>query len=572
MGEERKRRGWGWQVWMALAVLLGMLIAWRTTFGPQRYGGVLPVGVQTARVKRGTQQQKIQATGIVASQIGTQVKIGSQITGRIRALPADVGTRIEAGQVVAVLDAPDLQAQVDQQRHNVSVAEASLAQAQSRLQQAKETARYAREQTDAQIAEARAASRAAQARVDSAAATARLQPTQTRSQIQQARAALSTARSAQKQVEQTLVEQVQQAQAGVTEATAIAENARLLHTRQQQLLREGFIAAQDVDNSEAAHRQALARLESAKANVDIVRQRTRADLQAAQDRVLHAQADLDAAQAGVHQDEMREAELRSAREAQQQAEATLELRTANRGENRVKEMAGQEAQEAVRQAEASVRQARALLRYQLAQQDKTVIRSPIRGTVLSIAAQQGETVAAGLAAPTLITVADLERLEVRAYVDETDIGSVRVQMPAEVRVEAFPGRVFRGRVIKIASASTIKDNVVTYETTVAVTNAGELLRPDMTADVSLIVAKRPEVLLVPSEAVHRESDRSIVYVLHAERPEAERVEVRPVDPGFDDGTHTEIRSGLKEGETLVLAGLQRLGVRAPDAQTGGRRR
>src|SRR5205814_10081008 len=113
--------------------------------------------------------------------------------------------------------------------------------------------------------------------------------------------------------------------------------------------------------------------------------------------------------------------------------------------------------------------------YQLAQLTKTVIRSPIAGTVVSIAAQQGETVAAAFAAPTLIIVTDLNRLEVKAYVDENDIGRVRLGLPATVAVDSFPDRRFTGRVTKVAAASTVKDNVVTYETTIAIDRPGGLL-------------------------------------------------------------------------------------------------
>jgi RND family efflux transporter MFP subunit len=245
----------------------------------------------------------------------------------------------------------------------------------------------------------------------------------------------------------------------------------------------------------------------------------------------------------------------------------LALRRTNRTQDRLQLEAYEEARAGVRQAEAAHRQAEALLAYQQAQLEKAVIRSPITGTVLSITAQQGETIAAGLSAPTLITVADLKRLEVRAYVDETDIGRVRLGLPAEVRVQSYQERVFHGRVTKVAAASTVKDNVVTYETTVAITNAEGLLRPDMTADVTLILGRRPYVLTVPAESVHREVHRAVVYVLHRGKKGKERVELRKVKIGVSDGSFTEITDGLKEGEEVVLAGLPRLGVTAVDSQT-----
>src|SRR5207247_507963 len=316
--------------------------------------------------------------------------------------------------------------------------EASRAQARSRRHQAIENSGFSKQQTDAQIAEADAALKAAAGKVESSAATAQLQPTQTATGITSAAAALSTAQSQQQQVEQTARQQILQAQSSVDDAQAAADNAQRTLARQEKLLAQGFIPAQNVDDSRASARQMVARLESAKANLDIVKEKTRADLLAARDQVSQAKANLASARASRLQDTMRAADLRTARESLRQAQATLALQRASRSQDRMRQMAIIESQGAVEQAQEALLQSRAQLSYQLAQLDKAVIRSPIRGTVLSITAQQGETIAAGLAAPTLITVADLNRLEVLAYVDETDIGRIRRGLPAEVRVEAFP--------------------------------------------------------------------------------------------------------------------------------------
>jgi RND family efflux transporter MFP subunit len=565
---QQRNRGarWLWIVALLGAIGIGAFMRFRP---PVPSGAAVPEEVQVAGVEQGTLKRRITATGVVAAQTGALVKIGSQITGRIRNLPADVGSRVRAGQVVAVLDSPDLEAQVRQQQHNVGAARASLTQAQARLRQRLANAGFTRDQTEAQIREASAALDASQSKVDAAGATALLQPQQTRAEINRAAATLSSAQATLRQAEQTARQQIQQAQSSIDEAQASNENARKTLTRYESLLREGFAAAQDVDNYRSSSDQAAARLDSARANLDVVREKTRTDVDTAREQVRQAQASLEAAKAGTLQDTVREADLRAARQSVEQSRATLELRQASHAEERIRTMEVEEAKGAVAQARASLQQAEAQLQYQQAQLDKAIIHSPIRGTVLSIAAQQGETIAAGLAAPTLITVADLQRLEVRAYVDETDIGQVRLGLPAEIRVESYPDRVFRGRVSKIASASTVKDNVVTYETTIAVQDAGGLLRPDMTADVGIVLGERTGVLLVPSEAVHRDGNTSLVYVLHRDRAQPGNVEKRTVEAGSDDGERTEIRSGVKPGEELVLAGLARLGVRASDAVSGG---
>ncbi len=565
-GKQNKGR-WRWLPWVALIIVSGIVVyQHRAQSNVGR--GQLPSGVEISKTETGTQQQKIEATGVVASQIGTQVRIGSQIAGTIRSLPADVGSHVKAHQIVAILDLPDIQAQVDQQRHVVDSNEAALEQSKSLYQQAVEGYGLSTTQTKAQIDEADATLRSAIAKVDSSSAAATQQPAQTKADIEKAKAALSSAKSAEKQVEQTVDLAILQAQANIDDAQATLDTNRRTLARQNALLVKGYIAADLVDQTDASVKQGVAKLQNMKAAFAIAKEKNRDDLQAAHDQVIQAQAGLAAAEAEKLLDVGHEADLRSAQEAAKEAKAGLALQQASTKQDRIKKMAIEQAYGAVVQAEANVRQARSLLKYENDQFDKTIIRSPIDGTVLSITSQQGETVSAGFSVTTLITVADLNRLEVRAYIDETDIGHIRLGLPAEARVEAFPGKVFRGNVTKIASASTIKDNVVTYETTIAIKNTGGLLRPDMTADVSVILGERPNVILVPSEAIHREVKRSIVYVLHPEKVDADRVEVREVKPGFDDGTNTEIKSGLKVGESVVVAGLPRLGVRAPDAQGG----
>ena len=565
-GKKPKRRSLGW-VWGVL--LAAAIVAYGGWYVQNQAAEAkkLPVGVQTGKAERGNIDQKITATGVAAAQTGAKVNIGSQISGRVRSLPADVGAMVHKGQVVAVLDAPDLQAQVEQQRQSVAASEANLAQADSRLRQANLNATLSKEQTAAQISEANYAMKGAEERVRMAEAQTKLQPTQTTAEIARAETALSTARSQERQVKQTVNLQLQQAQSTVDDAQEALGNARRLLTRQRALLAQGYIAGQQVDDTRTAYIQAAARLKSANAALNIVKEKTDADLQAAHDKVVESEASLTAAKAGRLSDTMRAAEERSAREARRQAEATLKLRESNRTQDLVRQREVEEARSGVLQAKSSLEQARALLKYQQAQLDKAIIRSPIDGTVLTVATQQGETVMAGFQTQTLITVADLKRLEVRTYVDEVDIGRVHLGLPAEVRVESYPDRAFHGHVTKVASSSTVKDNVVTYETTVAVTDAGGLLRPDMTANVTVILGRTPNVLMVPSEAIHREVSRNLVYVLHREKQGKERVEERVVQTGVQDNSHVQITSGLKEGEEVVLAGLQRLGVEASGSQS-----
>ena len=210
-------------------------------------------------------------------------------------------------------------------------------------------------------------------------------------------------------------------------------------------------------------------------------------------------------------------------------------------------------QQDIRLAQSAVGVAQQQVIYAQAQVDKTFIRSPISGTVLQMAAQQGETLAAGLSSPTLIVVADLNRLQVDAYVDETDIGKVKIGQSVTVTVDAFPTTQFTGHVTKIASGSTIQVGVITYDVTIAIENLNHQLKPDMTASVTIQTGKRINTLLVPSEAVKIGTNSFTVNVL-TKTNGTYTTESRTVTTGGEDGVNTEILTGLKEGETIILAG------------------
>ncbi len=148
----------------------------------------------------------------------------------------------------------------------------------------------------------------------------------------------------------------------------------------------------------------------------------------------------------------------------------------------------------VQQAEAELEMARVRL-------DRSVIRAPISGVVIQKTVEAGQTVAASLSSPPLVTIAELAEMKVDAWVDEADIGKVEVDQDVEFQVDSFPGRTFRGKVVRIFPSPLIKDNVVTYDTEIRVRNRDLALKPGMTANVTIILARRQDVLIVPSAAL-----------------------------------------------------------------------
>jgi macrolide-specific efflux system membrane fusion protein len=201
-------------------------------------------------------------------------------------------------------------------------------------------------------------------------------------------------------------------------------------------------------------------------------------------------------------------------------------------------------------ANARVLKAKADQDYVKAQLSYATITAPIGGTIASVTTQQGETVAAGLSAPTFITIIDLNKLEVNAYVDETDVGKIGVGQEALFTVDTFADKDFKGKVTAIYPRAVLQENVVNYITLISIENAEGRLKPDMTANVTITLKKKKGVLAVPGAAVVREGGRKYV-MLQAYDGKAARREVKT---GWKEGTYLEITTGLKEGDVVLISG------------------
>jgi HlyD family secretion protein len=471
----------------ALLILIAVAVvaAGAAGWGLHRRGaaGRAAAGTDTATVARRTLNATVLATGSIKAIVGAEVKVGSRISGVVTRLPVNIGSVVHKGQLIAELDDRDTRSQVDQARANL---------ASTRTHVAELEAGYA-----AQVVQSRTDVERAQANLASA-----------RSRLEQARTTVGT-------VPLEVTAQIQQAESALEQAQASQANAKTSYDRLQHLLDQGYIAKQDVDNARTAY-----------------------DVASAQ--VRHAQAVLTSAKANASQTQLRQQDLAQAQEAVRQADSALQMARANTSQVRVKE-------EAIHTARAQVMQAEAGLRYAETQLSYARILSPIDGVIASVSTQEGETIAAGLQAPTFVTIIDLSRLQVDALVDETDIGRVKVGQPATFSVDSFPDEEFEGRITAIYPKAIIDQNVVDYDAVVTIVNPRGLLRPDMTANVTIEVATKENVLAIPNKAVKREEDGKAVYVVAPDGALARR----PVKTGWKDSDYTEILSGLKEGERVL---------------------
>jgi HlyD family secretion protein len=208
-----------------------------------------------------------------------------------------------------------------------------------------------------------------------------------------------------------------------------------------------------------------------------------------------------------------------------------------------------EAKLAYEAAVSGLKQAKANLDYTEIQLDYTRIRAPITGVVAAVSTQEGETVAASFAAPTFVVIIDLTRLEVQAYVDETDIGRISPGQRVTFTVDTYPGIDFEGKVTAVYPKAEMRDNVVNYITLIDITGKkGLTLRPEMTATVKIYQDPRIGVLVIPKQALRREGGKKYVYTVKQDRAVKQRVET-----GWSDGQYIEITRGLGEDEKIIIA-------------------
>ena len=215
------------------------------------------------------------------------------------------------------------------------------------------------------------------------------------------------------------------------------------------------------------------------------------------------------------------------------------------------------AQEQVKVAQQNVAKARTNLGY-------ATIYSPIDGVVISKEVEEGQTVASSFNTPTMFTIAkDLTDMRVIANVDEADIGGVKEGQRVTFTVDAFPEDTFNGSVTQVRQKATTTNNVVTYEVVISAPNGDLKLKPGLTASVNIFTLERNGVVSVPSKALRFKPEAQIIGKQYKVKDVAgggaklwtlqgNVFTAVPVQTGITDGTHTEVLSGLNEGDVVVV--------------------
>ena len=209
----------------------------------------------------------------------------------------------------------------------------------------------------------------------------------------------------------------------------------------------------------------------------------------------------------------------------------------------------------LKQARAQVMQSKASLNQYEEQLGYTTIVAPMDGVILSRDVEIGDAVSSilvlGSTATLVMTEGDINQVYVQGKVDEADIAHVYMSQPARIKVESFRDRVFQGKVTKIAPLGVEKDNVTTFEVRVSIDNPGGELKANMTANAEILLDEHKGVLTVPENAVMYDGQKNASVEVPDKKQKEGKRKVS-VKVGLSNGSVTEILSGLKEGEQVVL--------------------
>jgi HlyD family secretion protein len=209
----------------------------------------------------------------------------------------------------------------------------------------------------------------------------------------------------------------------------------------------------------------------------------------------------------------------------------------------------------LKQARAQVMQSQASLKQLEEQLGYTTIVAPMDGVILSRDVEIGDAVSSilvlGSTATLVMTEGDTTEVYVQGKVDEADIAHVYMNQPARIKVESFRDRTFKGNVTKISPMGVEKDNVTTFEVRVSINNPGGELKANMTANAEILLDEHKGVLTVPENAVMYDNQKNASVAI-PDKKQKDGTRKVPVKVGLSNGSVTEILSGLKEGDQVVL--------------------
>lgn len=437
-----------------------------------------PTPVTAAKVSLGTVTDTVEVSGDIAAL--TQVSLASKITGRVVAVNAREGDRVQQGQLLVALDTGDL---------------------------------------DSQLRNAQDALSAAVAKANSANVSARWQQNNATLGIKNAQEALRSAEAQLSLVKKGARTQERlQAESQVNIAQANLDNAQSNYNRISRLVKEGAVAASQLDTADTQLKVSQAQLESAKQQVSLLQEGPR------QEQVVQAQTAVQQARQGLAQ----------AYDNQRQVAMKIED---------------------ARAAEAAVRQARANVQLARENRDNAFIHSSVNGIVAKRSVEPGQIATPGT---SLMQITVPGTVYFSASVSEKDLSRVHEGQTVEVGIDAFPNEQFTGTVSKLYPTGDASSR--TFVARVTLSDGGGRLRPGMFARGAVIVSRKNNVILVPKTALATAGNPvplsstetgTASSVFSVQNDKTVRKNIRVGEPS---GDNVEVISGLEPGDQVIVSG------------------
>lgn len=538
------------------------------------------VQYKLAKVETGMVKKTVSATGTLTP--WTTVDIKSKAGGKVLKMPVDVGTVVKKGQLLALIDPADTKLTVD-------TASADIRAAVAHTDQSKEIEKLQLRQTDiaidtarASLASAEASLAAARTREATAKVTADTQQSLTDASIETARANLDQAKQTREAMNSTNPQQVATAKANFDQAVANAKNGESNLKRQKSLLDQGFVSQQVVDSAQAAYEVAVAQVDDSREKWNTVKAENDANTRAADERVKQAKAQLDNAVANKidvpnkrRAYEEAVATTNQLRAQVKAAKAALDQAIENKRNNVIKRFDIDSNAAQIARAQATMTNAR--ITY-----DQTTVRADSDGVVLQKYVEEGTIISSALSfaatGNNILQIGDVTRMYVDVTVDETDIANVDPGQAVDMSFDAYPGTPFEGKVIRIDPQASVVQNVTTIHVRVEVDNTSttfKLLKPGMNSTCEFVIDKKDDVLSVPSEAIRTDDNGKFVETASGGTvapldPKTAAPDAKPdpnvkvdckitrvaVETGLEGNESVEIKSGLKEGDTIVTQKIE----------------
>ncbi|MCZ0898602.1 efflux RND transporter periplasmic adaptor subunit, partial [Microcoleus sp. HI-ES] len=557
------------QRWAIGLVAAGLLAVPTTIYIAKSRSQPKVDAIATMTVPVEAQNLTVRITSSGTVQPVQRVNLSPKGSGRIAELFVEQGDKVEAGQIVARMESRDVEAQLQQAQAREASVRAKLAKIEAgNRSEDIASARARLDQAEASLAQAQAGSRVEEI----AGARARLQQTQAGLQrlragsrveeVSQGRARLAQAQARLADAQTGSVKQeIAQAQTQIDSSKAQAELTAQRVERNRPLVEEGALAKDKLDELIKENRTAQAKLIESQRRLQQLQENRLSQIQQLQAAVQVEQQALNQLQNGTRSEEIAKAEA-------EVAEAKSKLAQLENG-NRPEEIAKAEAAvaeaksqfaaqengsrpEEIAQAKAELEEAQAQVRFQEVQLEDTKVRAPFAGMITQRYAIQGAfvtpaTSASEATSATSTSIVALARdVEVLAKVPEADISQIKPGQEVEIVADAYPDKVFKGRVKLIAPEAVKERDVTLFQVRVALDTGKDSLQSGMNVDLRFVGEKLSNALVVPTVAIVTNKGQTGVLV----PDEKQQPQFKPVTVGSTIGNKIQILEGAKAGDRV----------------------